>query len=243
MIKAYSASRMQTITTRNRKMKISKMIVKDDTDACEMVWYNQPYLKQNFHMGEEYYFFGKVTKKSGHIQMISPVFDKNGIQSNTGRIIPIYPLTYSISQNQIRKVIENGLSLVEDKLQESLPEYILNENKLLDINLATKQIHFPSTFEEFEKARKRLAFEELLTMQLLLLNLKNKCTKKESGIQFDKNVKMSDVINELPFRLTGAQLRALEDIDKDMESDRVMNRLLQGDVGSRKNSSCNNCGI
>ena len=80
-------------------------------------------------------------------------------------------------------------------------------------------------------------------MQLLLLNLKNKCIKKESGIQFDKNVKMSDVINELPFKLTGAQLRALEEIDKDMESDRIMNRLLQGDVGSRKNSSCNNCSV
>jgi len=110
----------------------------------------------------------------------------------------------------------------------------------MDINQANTKIHFPSDFEEFEKARKRLAFEELLTMQLLLLNLKNQNLQKQTGIQFDKNVKMSDVINKLPFRLTGAQLRALEDIDKDMESDRVMNRLLQGDVGSRKNNSCNN---
>lgn len=214
-------------------MKICKMIVRDDTDACEMIWYNQPYLKTNFKMGEEYYFYGKITKKSGHIQMFSPVFDKNGIQNNTGRIIPIYPLTYNISQNQIRKVIENGLSLVKGKLEETLPSYILDENRLLDINSAINKIHFPSKFEEFERARRRLAFEELLTMQLLLLSLKNKCMKKESGIQFDKNVKMSDVINELPFRLTGAQLRALEEIDRDMESDRIMNRLLQGDVGSR----------
>ncbi len=95
-------------------------------------------------------------------------------------------------------------------------------------------IHFPENFEQFEMARKRLAFEELLTMQLLLLNLKNQCMKKQSGIEFSKDVKMSDIINELPFRLTHAQLRALEEIDKDMESDRVMNRLLQGDVGSGK---------
>lgn len=234
---------MQVVTARNRKMKICKMIVRDETEACEMTWYNQPYLKQNFKVGEEYYFFGKITKKSGHIQMMSPAFDKNGIQKNTGKIIPIYPLTYSISQNQIRKIIENGLSLIKGKLPETLPEYILEENKLIDINSSVSKIHFPEDFKEFEKARVRLAFEELLNMQLLLLNLKNKCMKKESGIQFDKNVKMSDVINKLPFNLTGAQLRALEEIDKDMESDRIMNRLLQGDVGSRKNSSCNNCSI
>ena len=115
-----------------------------------------------------------------------------------------------------------------------MPDYILEEYKILDINSAISKIHFPNDFEEFEKARKRLAFEELLTMQLLLLNLKNKCMQKETGIKFDKNVKMSDVINELPFKLTGAQLRALEDIDRDMEEDKVMNRLLQGDVGSGK---------
>ena len=152
-------------------------------------------------------------------------------------------MTYDISQNQIRKIIENGLALVKDKLEETIPKYILDEYKLLDINSATNKIHFPENFVEFEKARKRLAFEELLTMQLLLLNLKNKANSELKGIQFDKNVKMSDVINKLPFKLTKAQLKALEDIDKDMEKDKAMNRLLQGDVGSRQNSSCNNCSI
>lgn len=151
-----------------------------------------------------------------------------------GKIIPIYPLTYGVSQNQIRKIIENGLTLVQEGLEETLPTYILDKYGLMDINLAINKIHFPKDFEEFEKARYRFAFEELLTMQLLLLNLKNKCMEKQIGIQFDKNIKMSNVINELPFKLTGAQLRALEDIDRDMESDRVMNRLLQGDVGSGK---------
>ncbi len=123
---------------------------------------------------------------------------------------------------------------MQEGLEETLPTYILDKYGLMDINLAINKIHFPKDFEEFERARYRFAFEELLTMQLLLLNLKNKCMEKQTGIQFDKNVKMSDVINELPFKLTGAQLRALEDIDRDMESDRVMNRLLQGDVGSGK---------
>ena len=188
-------------------------------------------------------FLGRLLKRLGHARMLSPVFDNEGLKNNTGKIIPLYPLTYAISQNQIRKVIENGLSLVKNKLDETLPDYILNEYKLLDINSASDKIHFPENFEEFEKARTRLAFEELLIMQLLLLNLKNKCMEKQTGIEFSKSVKMSDVIDKLPFRLTGAQLRALEEIDRDMESDRVMNRLLQGDVGSRKNCYCNNCSI
>ena len=78
--------------------------------------------------------------------------------------------------------MENGLNLVKNTLKETMPKYILDEYKLADINTSIKQIHFPNTFEEFEKARKRLSFEELLIMQLLLLNLKNKCMKKEAGI-------------------------------------------------------------
>ena len=105
---------------------------------------------------------------------------------------------------------------------------------MLGINESIHKIHFPENFDEFEKARKRLVFEELLGMQLALLNLKNKYEADTNGIQFDKNVKMSDVINALPFKLTKAQLRVLEEIDKDMESNKNMNRLLQGDVGSGK---------
>lgn len=74
---------MQIVTTRNKKMKLCKMIVRDNTDACEITWYNQQYLKNQFHMGEEYSFFGKISKKSGHIEMLSPVFDKEGIKNNT----------------------------------------------------------------------------------------------------------------------------------------------------------------
>ncbi len=110
---------------------------------------------------------------------------------------------------------------------------------LCDINTATKQIHFPNDFDQFRIARKRLVFEELLSMQLALLSLKSKYEVKKEGICFSKEVKMSDIINHLPFQLTKAQLRVLEEIDGDMESVKPMNRLLQGDVGSRKN----NCGI
>ena len=215
-------------------MVIYKLIVEDETGRCLITWYNQSYLKNKFKVGEIYHFFGKVKRIQNRIEMVSPVFDEETKNKNTGKIIPIYPLTYNLSQNVLRGIIENAITLVNNSLPETLPKYILDEYKLLGINESIHKIHFPENFDEFEKARKRLVFEELLGMQLALLNLKNKYEADTNGIQFDKNVKMSDVINVLPFKLTKAQLRVLEEIDKDMESNKNMNRLLQGDVGSGK---------
>lgn len=166
--------------------------------------------------------------------MNSPVFDSENTNRNTGKIIPLYPLTYNLSQNVIRQVIENGLKEVNEELEETLPSYILDEYRLDDINKAIHNIHFPKSFEEYNKAKKRLVFEELLIMQLALLNLKTKYSVNKKGIEFSKEVKMQDVIEKLPFNLTKAQVRVLEEIDKDMESESPMNRLLQGDVGSGK---------
>lgn len=175
--------------------------------------------------------------------MNSPVFEEENKNRNTGKIIPIYPLTYNLSQNVIRQIMENGLKEVDNNLEETLPKYLLEEYSLDDINKAIKNIHFPKDFGEYNKARKRLVFEELLIMQLALLNLKTKYTVNSKGIEFNSNIKMQDVIEKLPFKLTNAQIKVLEEIDKDMESPKPMNRLLQGDVGSRKNSSINSFSI
>ena len=234
LIEAIPVAKMSEMRIRNRKMTIYKLIVEDETGRCVITWYNQNYLKNRFKVGEIYHFFGKVKRIQSRVEMLSPVFDDQNKTKNTGKIIPIYPLTYNLSQNVLRGIIENGLKLVDNSLEETIPEYIKKEYNLLGINEAINKIHFPENFDEFEKARKRLVFEELLGMQLALLNLKNKYEADTNGIQFDKNVKMSDVINVLPFKLTKAQLRVLEEIDKDMESNKNMNRLLQGDVGSGK---------
>ena len=219
---------------RKGKMVISRLIVKDQTGTCYITWFNQGYLKSVFTPGRLYRFFGKVAKKGNRIEMNSPVYDEIDQSKNTGKIIPIYPLTYELKQNTLRKIMENGLTEVLGKLDETLPEYVLKENNLLDINTCIERIHFPHEFSDFNKARERLVFEELLITQLALLKLKNNYDKDRNGIKFDKNVKMSDVINKLPFNLTKAQLRVLEEIDNDMESNNAMNRLLQGDVGSGK---------
>ncbi len=168
--------------------------------------------------------------------MNAPVFDEIENSNNTGKIIPIYPLTFSLTQNTLRKIIENGLQKVQEQggLPETLPDYILKEYKLENENKANYDIHFPKDFEDFKKARRRLVFEELLSTQLALLQLKNNNLTDKKGIKFNKNVKMSDVINTLPFKLTKAQLKVLQEIDENMESEKSMNRLLQGDVGSGK---------
>lgn len=233
LVKATVQTRL--VEARIRKgLILYKVKVADETGFLEITWYNQSYLKNQIKQGDTYSFFGKVSFKYNKKEMNSPVFDLENKTKNTGKIIPIYPLTYNLSQNVIRTIMENGMREVNGNLKETLPEYILKENNLYDINLATKQIHFPDNFEKYDKARKRLVFEELLIMQLALLNLKKSYTTEEKGIQFSKDVKMSELIDELPFKLTKAQIRVLEEIDNDMESDKPMNRLLQGDVGSGK---------
>ena len=232
LIEAMAAGRITEM--HKGRMTISRLIVKDQTGTCYMTWFNQGYLRDKFQPGRMYRFFGKISNKNGRLEMNSPVYDEIDQSKNTGKIIPIYPLTYELKQNTLRKIIENGLAEVKGKLTETLPEYILKENNLWDINNTIERIHFPIEFSDFNKARERLVFEELLTTQLALLKLKNNYEHETDGIQFSKDVYMSDVINILPFKLTKAQLRVLEEIDRDMESNKPMNRLLQGDVGSGK---------
>ena len=217
-----------------KNMTICKLFARDETGGIEIVWYNQTYLKNSISPEKRYTFYGKVKMSGGRPTLQSPVFELEGKNQNTGKIVPIYPLTYKLSQNTIRKIIENGINEVYGKLDETLPEYIIKKYNLDDINTAIKQIHFPDNFLVFNRARRRLVFEELFSMQLALLKLKNKYDINKQGICFSKDVKMSTVINDLPYSLTRAQERVLEEINFDMESEKPMNRLLQGDVGSGK---------
>ena len=232
LIKGVAITKVQEIFA--RRLKMYKLVIRDGENPCTIIWYNQSYLKNVIKIGHTYNFYGKVEIKLGRYEMKSPIFDESGENKNTGKIIPIYPLTYGISQNTIRKIIENGVNEAYGNIEETLPDYILEQYKLMDINNSMKKIHFPDNKQDFIKARYRLVFEELLSFQLALLKIKENYKTYEEGIAFDKNVKMSDVINTLPFKLTRAQLRVLEEIASDMESSKPMNRLLQGDVGSGK---------
>lgn len=233
LIEGIALTNMQERRVR-KGLVIYKLLVEDESGRCEITWFNQAYLKNQIKKGNTYKFYGKVSVKYGKIEMNSPIVEAESKQKNTGKIIPIYPLTYSLSQNVLRGIIENAINEVRGKLEETIPSYIRENYKLLDYNNAITKIHFPNNFEEYNSARRTLAFEELFRMQLALLTLKRSYVKDEKGIAFSKNVKMSDVIKVLPFSLTKAQLRVLEEIDNNMEQDKTMNRLIQGDVGSGK---------
>ena len=233
LISGYPAGRINEIRIR-RNLCLYRLVVKDETGSITITWYNQSYLKNIFKLNTRYKFYGRVKKSLTKCEMNSPVYESEDSNKNTGKIIPIYPLTYNLTQNTIRKIIETGLKEIDGKLDEVLPEYIRKKYNLLEYNDAISKIHFPENFDEFKQARQTLAFEELLSMQLALISLKNKYEKSKPGIAFSKDVKMIDMISRLPFKLTKAQLRVLEEIDNDMESDKPMNRLLQGDVGSGK---------
>ena len=232
LIEAKCVSKMTEIRIR-KNMTIYKLVVRDETATCTLTWFNVPFLKKRFIVGDTYKFFGKVKRKLNQIEMMTPIIDEQDSNKNTGRIIPIYPSTYNLSQNILRKIIENALEEA-NVLPETIPEYLIKEYKLMGINEATKQIHFPNSFEDYNRARTRLVFEELLIMQLALLTFKTNYDKDKKGISFSTDAKMSEIIDSLPFKLTNAQSRVLEEIDKDMESKKTMNRLLQGDVGSGK---------
>lgn len=217
-----------------RNMTIIKAIAKDETGTVILTWFNQPYIKNQLKVGEEYTFYGKIKNTLGRIEVQSPVFEDINKIKNIGRIIPIYPLTNGITQNVFRAIVENAMSATKGQYQEVLPEWVRKENRLVDIDYAIKNIHFPEKLHDFEKARYRIAFEELLIMQLGLLRFKEEGNETFLGITFDKDEKIEELLSSLPYRLTNAQMRVWEEIDSDMKSSKSMNRLVQGDVGSGK---------
>ena len=128
LIEVIACNRLTDAWLKGKTMQ--KLQVRDETMSATIIWFNQSYLKGKFEIGNKYRFYGKINKKFGKIEMISPVFDNIEKKQNTGRIIPIYPLTYQLSQNTLRKIIEAGLHEIEGNLKETLPDYILEEYKL-----------------------------------------------------------------------------------------------------------------
>lgn len=218
-----------------RGLTVSKLVIKDETGSITAIWFNQPYIGHVFKPGEKYVFFGKIVRKFNTLEIQNPIYEKAGEEKNMCRIVPVYPSTMDLSQNVIRAAVRSAMDVVDGNIEESLPISIKERYKLPEINYAYSNIHFPISFEDFNNARYRLVFEELFFMQIGLLSLKTALTKEHTGISFIKDdSRMNAFINALPFSLTGAQKNVYNEIKMDMESGRVMNRLVQGDVGSGK---------
>ena len=224
------------ITTSNPKkgMTLTKVDIKDETGYAKLVFFNQPYISNAFKSGDTILVFGKVKKEFKNIELSSCEIEHlSNAPKNTCKIMPIYPLTFGVTNKEIMSIIKSVLSNKELVIKEYLPKTIIDKYKLCSIDYAIKNIHAPSSKENFKIALYRIIFEEFLILQLGLFMFKNGVTEVE-GIKFKENDKLKDIIDSLPFKLTKAQNRALNEIIEDMQSSKVMNRLVQGDVGSGK---------
>ncbi|WP_028991668.1 ATP-dependent DNA helicase RecG [Thermoanaerobacter thermocopriae] len=212
---------------------ITKVPVKDGTGAVELVWYNQPYIKNNLKIGEEYIINGKLRVKYGQLIVENPVIEKSeDFKLNTGRIVPIYGLTEGLTQNAIRKIMFNALKEYVQEVEEFFDEEFLSEKRLMDIKSALININFPQNEAYLEQAKYRFKYQELFLLQMALFLMKGSA-KEKKGIKFER-VDLKPFIMGLPFKLTQAQVKVLKEIIADMNSHKVMNRLVQGDVGSGK---------
>ena len=216
-----------------RNMLISSMQVFDDSGMISLVWYNNKYVKNNFKEGEEYIFFGKISRnKQGRVQITAPVYERAGNERYTGKIIPLYPLTHGLSQKIVQSTMELALKEA-GRLEEYIPDAVRAKYKIAEINFAMQNIHFPTDFESYNIARERFVFEELLILQLALNSRRDK-NKSCPGRVFSDVKCIRSFTDSLPFELTGAQKRTINEICRDCRSGKQMNRLVQGDVGSGK---------
>jgi len=217
------------------KMLLTKIKVKDKSGFIDLIWFKQPYLKNTFKIGEQYLFTGKVVFKYGQMQMASPDYHKIENDVNMGNcILPVYSITKSMSQKIMQKIILNCFDDNLKLMHEFIPAKIRGKYGLMDYNTAIKQIHYPNTEEELEKARLRLIFDEFFILQLGLMNLKKNFNNEYTGIKFFHNEVEGVFLSTLPFNLTKAQSKTWNEIKNDLYSEKSMNRLVQGDVGSGK---------
>lgn len=226
---------------RTRFMAIQKAIIQDSTGEIECRWFNQTYLTRNLPKGSlvsisgSVEMFGKV--KCITVKEYEIIENLTSETIHTGRLVPVYPLTRGLSSKWLRSKTYELLKTQEVKLPEFLPETVLLSNHLPELTASINKIHFPADFNDVEASLKRLSYEELFLVQLSAMVRRSLWEEKKGAPEFHI-IKHQDKINQffekLPFTLTRAQVKALDDIFADLASSTPMNRLLEGDVGSGK---------
>ena len=213
-------------------MDLIKVRAVDETGVLDITFFNQTWLKSQLIQGETYIFYGKAEGNLLRKTMASPIVEREGRGEFTGRIVPIYPLTAGVSQLILSRSIRQGLDACADILPDALPDQVRQEHHLCRIGYAYENIHFPEDETALDLARRRLAFEELFFFTIGLQRLRSR--RETVRVEPCGNVDMAEFYHALPFTLTEAQRRCVEEALGDMRSGQPMNRLCQGDVGSGK---------
>lgn len=228
---------MEIAETRPRdNMTITRVAISDGSGIAWGVWFNQPYMKDRFRVGMRVAFSGRVTFRYGKKEFNSPDFEEMDGDNpiHAGRMVPVYPLTEGLSQRWLRERMKLAVDSFAHLVDEVLPEDMLKQYRFPRAGDALRALHFPSGPDELERARRRLAFEELFLMQLGVVSFKRQNSLAKGYSHKPDPPLVDQLVASLPFRLTGAQKRVWDEIRRDMESPYPMNRLLQGDVGSGK---------
>ena len=217
-----------------RKFSITEFYVSDDTGKAKLVFFNKAYLRNTFRVGDIVKVFGSVKKNLGPVtELHNCEIEYDKLDKNTGIIVPVYSLTAGVGNKEVMGMIRNIFESSDISIDEYLPKWLVDKYNLCGVDFAIKNMHFPEKKENVKIAMYRLIFEELLFLQLGLFTVKGN-NKVGKGIRFQRHNDMDKIEEKLPFKLTRAQQKAYDEIIEDMTSDRIMNRLVQGDVGSGK---------
>ena len=217
-------------TFRKGRLAITRARAEDGTGHIQLVWFNQAYISKNLEAGKEYVFIGRADHKYNTLSLLSPKW-KDSLDDEQG-ILPVYPLKEGLTQEFLRQVMRQALEL--PTLREYMPVEIRSKYRLAEYSYATHQIHFPETPEDVDLAKARLVFDELFMLRLALLQVKNSRIYAKKGYRIPPAPDEAKLRDRLGFALTKAQERTVQEILSDLDSDKAMNRLVQGDVGSGK---------
>ena len=221
------------LTRVRRGLELVKLRIVDDSGMAELTYFNQPYAKDNLHRGEAYVFFGKMEINGSRRSMVNPIYEREGQEGGvTGRIVPVYRLCAGLNQRVLMQAIRQALDACGDRLPDVLPESVRQSCSLVQARYAYENIHFPADYGALELARRRLIFEELFVLACALGRIRGERVR-DGGIPVGK-ADLNRFWQALPFSPTGAQQRAVGEALADMHGGLVMNRLVQGDVGSGK---------
>ena len=224
------------LTVRSGK-KVVKAMVTDGTGIMEILWFGMPYIKKSLRVGEEYIFIGQ-TKKAAVFQLINPEYKLFSGQQKVSEseILPIYSSNKNITQNSLRKLVEKFLVNFLNYFEENIPKGLIKEYKIMERKSAIKNIHYPVSMKEIEEAKRRFAIEELLILELGIL--KNRFIIENSNSKNyeveGKKEKVREFLSQLTFNLTNAQKKVIKEIYDEISNGKIVNRLIQGDVGSGK---------
>ncbi|MDO4961783.1 MAG: DEAD/DEAH box helicase, partial [Eubacteriales bacterium] len=207
----------------------------DMTGRLQLSWYNAPFIKNSLKEGSHLVFRGRVYEKNGRLVMSQPKIYKPEVyeEKYRGRMMPIYPLTKGLSNNTIMKAAAEALTK-SNHAEEYLPDHILEKAGLKSLEVTSIRMHFPRNEEELKEARRRAAFDEFFVSILAGRRLSDNAKNLKSTHRCKPDLRLLKFIAELPFELTAAQLKTHKEISADLSSGRVMNRLVEGDVGSGK---------